>query len=266
MVTGASGGIGAWIARALARAGMNVGLCARREDALEAVAGELRDLGVRAQTVAADLAAVEELDAVIGRAEAELGPLDVLVNNAGIEIAAAFTRYSRDELTAMVDLNLVAPMLLTHRVLPGMLERGRGHVVFVASVAGKQGPAYEAPYAATKAGLVGLTQALRAEHLHSPVGFSAVCPGFVAGEGMYERMLQQGVASNRLMGSTTIEKVAERVVEAIRRDVPEILESGTPLRPVLALGQLAPRLAERTAARIGATDIFRRMAAINGRE
>src|SRR5436309_7263265 len=123
----------------------------------------------------------------------------------------------------MVDLNLTAPMLLTHRVLPGMLERGRGHIVFIASLAGKLGPAYEAPYAATKAGLIGLTQSLRAEHLKAPVGFSVVCPGFVAGEGMYQRMVDEGIESNRLLGTTTIEKVAEGVVEAIREDLPQVV-------------------------------------------
>jgi NAD(P)-dependent dehydrogenase (short-subunit alcohol dehydrogenase family) len=87
-------------------------------------------------------------------------------------------------------------MLLTHRVLPGMLERGRGHVVFISSLAGKIGPAYNEPYAATKAGLVGLTQSLRAEYLHEPVGF-------LAGDGMYQRMVEEGVKSNRLMGETT---------------------------------------------------------------
>src|SRR5437899_9381958 len=105
-----------------------------------------------------DLYDLTQLDSLIERSEAALGPLDVLVNNAGVEQAAAFTRYTRDELTSMVDLNLTVPLLLTHSVLPGMLERGRGHVVFIASVAGKLGPAYAGPYAATKAGLIAITQ------------------------------------------------------------------------------------------------------------
>src|SRR5947209_14174535 len=128
---------------------MNVVVCARGRDALAAIVEELRTLGVRADAVAADLSLVDELDDVVERAQEAIGPLDVLVNNAGIEVAAAFTRYSPEELRAMVDLNLLAPMLLTRRVLPGMAERERGHVVFIASVAGKFGPAYQAPYAAT---------------------------------------------------------------------------------------------------------------------
>jgi short-subunit dehydrogenase len=112
-------------------------------DELAAVVAELRGLGVRAEAVPADLFDLGQTNSLIDRSEAALGPLDGLVNNTGVESAAAFTEYTREELTSMVDLNLTAPLLLTHRVVPGMLERARGHVVFIASVAGKPGPAYQ---------------------------------------------------------------------------------------------------------------------------
>ena len=265
LVTGGSGGIGAHIARALARTGVNVVVSGRREQALADVVAQLRDTGVRAEAVAADIADRAQLDSLIDRSETALGPLDLLVNNAGVEQASSFTRYTADELTSMIDVNLTAPVLLTHSVLPGMLERGRGHVVFISSVAGKQGPAYQVPYAAAKAGLVGVTQSLRAQYRGSPVGFSVVCPGFVAGDGMYQRMLEEGISSNRLMGATTIDKVADAVIEAIRRDRPEAIESGGPLRPLLALAQLAPRAPEWLMPRIGATELFRRAAAARDR-
>jgi len=261
LVTGASGGIGRGIARRLAAEGMDVVVSGRREDALAEVVAEMEALGVKAEAVPAELGERAQVESLIERCEAALGPLDLLVNNAGIETVGAFTAYTPDQLSAMVDVNLTAPMLLTHRALPGMLERGRGHVVFISSLAGKVGPAYNEPYAATKAGLIGLTQSLRAEYRSAPVGFSVVCPGFVAGDGMYQRMVEEGVSSNRLMGETTLEKVAERVVGAIREDKPEVLESGSPIRPLLALSQLSPRLAEWAVDRIGATEIFRRTAA-----
>jgi short-subunit dehydrogenase len=266
LVTGGSGGIGAHIARALAREGVNVVVSGRREDALAAVLDQLRGLGVQAAALPADLRARDEVESLIDRASAPLGPLDILINNAGVELSASFGKLTTDELTSMVDVNLTAPMLLTHSVLPGMLERGRGHIVFMSSLAGKVGPAYQAPYAATKAALIGFTQSLRGEYLGAPVGFSVVCPGFVAGDGMYQRMVEAGVKSNRLMGHTTIEKVSDRVVQAIREDRPEVIESGNPMRPVLALGQLFPRTTERTMRRIGATEIFRRAAAVSGRD
>ena len=119
--------------------------------ALAAVAGELCELGVKARAVPADLSDLSQIDPLIDRSEAVLGPIDLLVNNAGVEITSAFTSYTREVLTSMVDVNLTAPLLLTHRLVPGMLARERGHVVFISSAAGKLGPAYQEPYAATPA-------------------------------------------------------------------------------------------------------------------
>lgn len=265
LVTGASGGLGTYIARALAREGMDVAVSGRREDALAAMVEELRALGVRAEAVPADLADLEQVDPLIDGTESLLGPIDVLINNAGVEISAAFTQITRQELTAMVDVNLTAPLLLTHRVVPGMLSRKRGHVVFISSGAGKIGPPYEQPYAATKAGLIGLNQSLRTEYARAPVGFSVICPGFIAGDGMYQRMVERGIKSNRIVGETTTEKVAARVVQAIRRDLPEVVVTGAPLRPLLVLNALAPRLVERILRRVGFTEIFRRTTADRGR-
>ncbi len=265
LVTGASGGLGVHIARRLAGEKMSVAVSGRREDALAQVVEELSALGIKAAAVPADLSDLTRIDSLIDDVEDALGPIDVLVNNAGVESIGAFTTYTREELTSMVDVNLTAPLLLTHRLTPGMLERGRGHVVFIASVAGKVGPAFNEPYAATKAGLVGLTQSLRAEYLHAPIGFSVVCPGFIAGDGMYARMAEDGHRSNRMMGETTTEKVAEAVVRAIREDCAEIVESGVPIRPLLALAQLAPGLVERVAPRFGVTELFQRVAIARGR-
>jgi short-subunit dehydrogenase len=265
LVTGASGGLGTHIARRLAREGMNVAVSGRREDALAQVVKELSALGIKAAAVPADLCELRTIDPLVEGVESALGPIDVLVNNAGVESVGAFTTYTREELTSMVNVNLTAPLLLTHRLTPGMLERGRGHVVFISSMAGKVGPAFSEPYAATKAGLVGLTQSLRAEYLDAPVGFSVVCPGFIAGDGMYERMVQEGHRSNRMMGETSTEKISDAVVRAIREDRGEILESGAPIRPMLALGQLAPGLVERAAPRFGITELFRKVAVARGR-
>ena len=266
LVTGASGGLGTHIARGLAREGMNVVVSGRREDALAAVAGELSELGVKARAVPADLSDLSQIDPLIEQSEAALGPIDLLVNNAGVEITSAFTSYTREELTSVVEINLTAPLLLTHGLVGGMLSRGHGHVVFISSAAGKIAPAYQEPYAAAKAGLIGLTQSLRAEYLNAPVGFSVVCPGFIAGDGMYQRMVEQGFKSNRLLGETSTKKVTDSVIKAIRDDLPEVIETGAPLRPVLALSQLAPRLVERVAPRSGITKLFGGLAASRGRD
>ncbi|TJZ79669.1 SDR family NAD(P)-dependent oxidoreductase [Rhodococcus oryzae] len=265
LVTGATGGLGPVIARALAREGMDLVVTGRRVDALDATAAALRATGARADSVPADLADLDATGALLERAERSFGPIDVLVNNAGVENVAAFTALTPEELTAMVDVNLSAPMLLTRHVLPGMLARGRGHVVFISSTAGKYGPAFSEPYAATKAALIGLTQSLRAEYGRSPVGFSVVCPGFIGGDGMYQRMVERGFRSNRVIGETTTSKVADKVVTAIRRDLPEVIESGAPIRPLLAFAALAPRLAERIAGKVGVNEMFRRLSEERGR-
>ena len=265
LLTGASGGIGGCIAEELADVGANLILTGRREDALAEVRDRLADRGKKAAVVPTDLANLDAIPALVEDAEAVVGPIDVLVNNAGIETAASFVRFSRDELTSMVDINLTAPMLLTQHVLPAMLQRGRGHVVFVSSGAGRYGPAYQGPYAATKAGLIALTQSLRAEYRGGPVGFSVVCPGFVEGDGMYQRMVDKGFRANRLMGSTTTRRVAKRVVQAIRTDSPEVNDTGRPMRPGIALSVMAPRLTECITARLGMTEMFHRLAAAHGR-
>jgi protein-disulfide isomerase-like protein with CxxC motif len=97
------------------------------------------------------------------------------------------------------------------------------------------------------------------------VSFSSVRPGFVAGDGMYQRMVEEGVSSNRIIGATTVEKIADDVLNAVRRDLPEVVDTGAPIRPVLALSQLAPRTTERLVTRIGLDRMFERTAELRGR-
>jgi short-subunit dehydrogenase len=258
LVTGASGGLGTHIARRLAHEGMGVVVSGTRNELLEALAAELRELGVSSVAIPADLSVPEHSYGLVEDAEAAVGPIDLLVNNAGRESLVHFATCSQNELGSMVNINLTAPLMLTHAALPNMLKRGRGHVVFISSVAGKIGPPYSEPYAATKAGLIGLTQSLRAEYRGVQVGFSVVCPGFIAGDGMWQRWLARGVHSNRTMGETTVDRVVDRVLDAIRKDLPEVIESGAPIRPLLALQQLFPRVAEQIAARSGVAPLFRK--------
>lgn len=265
LVTGGSGGLGRHIAQRLATEGMGVVVSGRREDALGETVDLLKKAGARAAAVPADLSQRGSVSDLVERAEAQLGSIDVLVNNAGVETIAAFTAVTPEELIQSLEINLVAPMLLTRAVAPGMLQRRRGHVVFVSSLAGKMGQAYVQPYAAAKAGLIALTQSLRAEYAGSPVGFSAVCPGFVLGDGMYQRMVDQGVRASRLVGETTVGDVVDAVIRAIRTDAGELLVNSRPMRPLLALAQLSPGLVERVAPRFGVSELFGRTAAARGR-
>ncbi len=187
------------------------------------------------------------------------------MNNAGVEVTAAYSELTREEIERFASVNLTSPMLLIRSALPGMLTRGRGQILNVASLAGKGPTPYQAPYAATKAGLIGLTRSLRAEYRGAPVGFSVVCPGFVKGEGMYARQQAEGWQAPFAFGASEMTKVVTETVKAIREDRPEVLINSRPLRPMLAFGELFPRASERAVDLGGAGKFFGAVARARGR-
>jgi short-subunit dehydrogenase len=265
IVTGASRGIGVHIARALAAEGVNLALTARSGAELDAVRAEMAGVGVKAAAIVGDIADPGERAALVERAESEIGPIDIVVNNAGIETASQFHTTAEHDLQQVLDVNLLAPMMLTRAVLPGMLERGRGHVVNIASGAGKVGVPYEASYSTSKHGLVGLTRSLRAEYIASPVGFSVVCPAFVSDTGMYDRWVRDGVKAPWYVGWSRPTKVAKVVVSCIRRDRGEVLVNVPPVRPLVTLLTMAPSLEPPLMRILGYTRMFERAAEIEQR-
>jgi short-subunit dehydrogenase len=242
LVTGAAGGLGGHLVRALRDQGAEVIVSGRNEAAL-------RELGGRA--IVADLAIRDD----VHRLAREAGDVDVVVHNAGLENNKRFLDLTDADLDHMTQVNLVAPMLLTRDLVRGMVERGRGHVVFIASMSGKVGVSCNEPYAATKAGLIGLTRSLRAEFRDAPVGFSVVSPGFIADTGMYERSANR---APKLAGEASPDKVAAATIRAIERDLPDVTVNGTPVGPMLAFGQLAPRTFERFSRRFGVDEWMER--------
>jgi short-subunit dehydrogenase len=267
LLTGAEGGIGPDIVRRLAREGVHLALSGLPDqaEALEALRDEARGLGVRAEVVPADLTQPGELDTLVERAEDAVGPLELLVNNAGVELTAAYAEFEREELEWIVQVNLVAPLVLTRHALRGMRERGKGHVVFMASLAGKMGSPYNHPYSATKFGLVGLTQSLRAEYVNTDISFSVICPGFVAGAGMFARMEHNGDSLPFMAATVSAADVATALVDAVVRDRAEVLVTARNVKPVLALQALAPNLAERLLRKTSPDEVFRHMAESRGR-
>lgn len=261
LLTGASGGIGPYIARALLLHGCQLAITARSQARLEAVAASLRPPGMPVITLPADLLSPDARTGLIPRASEALGGLDVLVNNAAIENAGPFLSLDPATIASTIETNLVAPLHLTRLALPGMLAQGQGHVVNVASLGGKKAPPYDAVYGGTKAGLIEWTSALRAEFDGTGVSLSVVCPGFVTGEGMFARF---GIPAPRTIGSCTPAAVAEAVVEAILRDRAEIIVNSVPVRPLLALYALAPGLAVRALRLLGVTAFQRRKVGVSG--
>ncbi len=150
-------------------------------------------------------------------------------------------------------------MILSRLVLPEMLERKRGHIVNISSLAGKSGPAYQEPYAATKAALVAFTSSLRATYRNTGVSASVIIPGFVEA-GIYANLkAKAGCSAPALMGTSKPETVARAVIRAIERDRPEIIVNPLPIRPLLAFIALFPRAGEWMSNRTGANEFFRKV-------
>jgi 3-oxoacyl-[acyl-carrier protein] reductase len=176
LVTGASGGIGAAIARALHAQGAIVALSGTRLDALEALAAEL---GERAHVCPADLRDASEPDGLIDAAEKAIGPLHILINNAGMTRDMLAIRMRDADWQSVLDVDLSAPFRLSRAALRGMLRRRAGRIINISSIVGATGNAGQANYAAAKAGLVGMSKALAQEVASRGITVNVVAPGFV---------------------------------------------------------------------------------------
>jgi short-subunit dehydrogenase len=179
MVTGASSGIGRALALRLAQGGMRIALVARRREALDALAAEIAAQGGEACALPCD---VEDAAAVVETARAAVarfGAIDLLVNNAGYGHHRPFLRWDLDDMERMMRVNYLGSLRFTKALLPGMVERGGGSLVFVASVAGKIGLPDESAYAASKFALIGLAQSLSLEVEDAGVDVLVVCPGAI---------------------------------------------------------------------------------------
>lgn len=246
LLTGATGDIGRRLAVRLAQAGADVTVVARSREALDDVA---REVGGRAVTC--DLTEQQALRALVARVEGGHRPVDVLVNNAAIEVAAHLADLDADDLDTVVRLNLLAPAELCRQVLPGMLARRHGHLVNISSLAGVATFPGLAAYGATKAGLTHLTSGLRADLRGGPVGTLAVELGPVSSEMMgrisghrpaaaaFDRMLRA-----RLLTMLEPDAVARRVVAAVE-DGRHHLRMPRRAAPVAAVTH-APRTVVRT--------------------
>jgi short-subunit dehydrogenase len=230
LLTGASGGIGNAIARALHARGASLAITGRRVDALE----KLRDeLGDRVDVLQADLAERADVEALPGRA----GTIDVLVANAGLPASGDLRSFSPTQIDRALDVNLRAPMQLTRALIPGMLERGSGQLVYVSSLAGKVPAAGSSVYSATKFGLRGFGLSLHDELHGTGVGASTVFPGFIRDAGMFA---DAGVKLPPGVGTKPPEDVADAVIEAIEKNRAEIDVAPLAVRATGKLAGVAP--------------------------
>jgi short-subunit dehydrogenase len=249
LLTGATGGIGHALARALRARGAELILTGRRTDALDLLADELD-----ARALAADLGDRTELERLLDDA----GRVDILLANAALPASGRLESFTIEEIDRALEVNLRAPIALSRALLPAMLERGSGHLLFVSSLSGKAPAAGASIYSATKAGLRGFASCLRAELHGSGVGVSGVYPGFIRDAGLFA---DAHVELPRGVGTRSPEDVARAVVSAIERDRGEVDVAPLPLRLGAMIAGLAPELATSVSRRMGSEEIASKMEA-----
>ena len=179
LVTGASRGIGLAIARKLAQMGAKVALCARDEGILQSIVCDFERDGLTAVAVRADISRASDVCSALQKTEQALGPIDILVNNAGIGYFGPVQEASEENWDAVLDTNLKSVFLLSKSVAPGMMRRQSGHIINIASLAGKNAFAGGSIYCASKWGLLGLTQCMAEDLRPYGIRVSAICPGSV---------------------------------------------------------------------------------------
>jgi len=233
LITGAAGGIGETLARTLAGRARPLILSARRLDQLETLASDLA-----AETLECDFESRTDLDNLVDAA----GPLDLLVLNAALPASGPLLEYEIDQIDRAIEVNLRAPLVMARLVAEGMAARGRGHIVFISSLAGKAASPGSTMYCATKFGLRGAALSMRQDLEASGVGVSVICPGFVSDAGMFA---DSGASVPKAVGTVTTQQVADATVKAIDNNRAELDVAPFGLKLGAAVAQVAPQLAAK---------------------
>ena len=251
LVTGATGGLGQTIARSLAARGARLIVTGRRAEALDQLASELG-----AETIACDLASRADVARLSARAVA--AGVSVMVASAGDPAAGELTELTVEEIDHMVDLNLRAPIVLARELAPSMIARRRGHMVFMSSISGRVGSPAFSIYCATKFGLRGFAQSLRAELRRDGVGVSVVLPGFVREAGMFA---DSGVRLPPGVGTSSPEEVAAAVIGSIERNRAEVAVAPVWMRAGSSFASAAPGVAATVSRWLGSDRVSSAMVA-----
>jgi uncharacterized protein len=251
LVTGASGGIGHAIARALHEHGATVVLSGRRADVLERLAGSLG--GERVEVAPADLSSADGVSALA----AAMHDVDILVANAALPGSGRLDDFSTEEIDRTIDVNLRAPIQLARELSPPMVDRGSGHLVFISSMSGKVAAGGGSIYSATKFGLRGFAAALRDELRATGVGVSLISPGFVSEAGLFA---DTGVKLPPYVRTRSPRQVADAVVRGIERDRGEIDVAPFAMRVSGWLAGIAPGAVAASARRLGSAEMADQLA------
>src|SRR5918994_2674044 len=250
ILTGASRGIGRVLAEHLARKGVDLALAARSRDALDETAERVRAIGSRAVTVPTDVCDRDSLQQLVDTTVRELGPVDLLVNNAGVEHYAYYEEIDLSVIEKIIRTTVIGVEMLTRLVLPDMVERRRGHIVNIASAAGKIPTPYNTVYASSKHALVGFSWSLRQEMKRYGVGVSVICPVFVSDAGMFHSW-SGGRKPPPVAKPVSPAEVAAETLRAIERDRCEVVVSSRLGKVADVFAAMAPDFTAAVARRAG---------------
>jgi short-subunit dehydrogenase len=258
LVTGASRGIGPLIAAQIAREGGHVVLTGRSAADLKAVAAELAAEGADVSFIPADLTEPGAAETLVQAIERQRGGIDLLVNNAGGDPLREFHAMTIQENLRTLQINLIVPLTLSHAVLPGMLRRGRGHIVNISAMAGRVSFPFTEVYAAAKDGLIGFTRVLRADYHARGVSASVLILGAIRGAGQGQRMLDEsGMRASGYMAPA--ESVARAVIKAVKKDRAELVIMPGPGRLLRAVMDYFPALGPTVNRVAGATTTMQKV-------
>jgi short-subunit dehydrogenase len=255
LITGATGGIGQAIARAFAARGAELILTGRKAEVLEPLAQE-----VSGRTIVCDLSDRDEVERLI----AEAAGLDVLVANAALPASGLLSELTQEQIDRILEVNLRAPVRMARALVPQMVERGRGHLVFISSLAGRAASPASSLYSATKFGVRGFALGLRQDLREHGVGVSVVSPGFIREAGMFA---DAGISLPFGVGTRSPDDVAAAVIRVIERNRAEVDVAPAGLRLGASFAGVAPQLAatvsrllggEKTATELAAGQVDKR--------
>lgn len=250
LLTGASGGIGLFIARVLAKEQATVVSVSRSKEGLERICTEVEVAGGKGISIPFDISKLEELPTLVEQIHQLAGPIDILINNAAIEKYRPFQNYTLEDTQSILTTNLMAPIELTRLVLPSMIEQNSGHIVNIASLAGKKGAPYNSIYSASKAGLIMWSDAIRQELANTNVGVSVVCPGYTAA-GMF---LELGISPSSTARVAEPTEVANAVLQSIKQNQEEVILDGFFTKMLYAMTQLSPQFGDKVFQRLGVVE------------
>ena len=252
IVTGASRGIGVHIVNSLTKNGINVIGIARNSEGLKQTGKIVENNSGSYNFIEFDLFESTKFSELVEK----FNNVDFLINNAGIEIYKEFDKYEFEEINRIIKVNLLGPMELTRQLIP-KIKLNKGHIVNIASLAGKKGVLYNSVYSATKSGLILWSDALDQELKEFGVGVTAVCPGYIAETGMFNN---GGYPPPALLGESNPKKVGDAVIIAITKGKKEIIVNSGPIRPLLALGQIFPSITDTIINWFGVPELCRKRA------